>query len=81
MPSQEAIDAVAEAWASIDGKLDDYRRERDENVGLTDEGCTGHFEGYQAEADELIRRIEDRGFMIIPMIPFALTSPSPAEEG
>ncbi|MGE8128912.1 hypothetical protein ACQKQD_18225 [Methylobacterium sp. NPDC080182] len=81
MPSPKAIDAVAEAWASIDGKLDEYRRERDEDVGLTDEGCTGHFEGYQAEADELIRRIEARGFMLIPMVPFALSSPAPTEEG
>lgn len=54
-------DAVAEAWASIDGKLELYEAERD-----ADEITTGHFVGYQAEAAELIKRIEQRGFVLVP---------------
>lgn len=71
----KAVDAVAEAWASIDGKLEAYERERDEDIGLTDPTCTGHYEGYQVEAAEMIRRISARGFMVIP------SSPAPTEEG
>jgi hypothetical protein len=46
-----AVEAVAEAWAAIDGKLDAYR---------ADEG--GHRDGYLSEASELIRNLEQRGF-------------------
>lgn len=60
------VDAVAEAWASIDGKIDAYRRERDNDIDWDDPTFTGHFYGYQAEAEELIRRLEARGFSVIP---------------
>lgn len=61
------VNALAEAWASIDGKLDYYRRERDEEVDLLDPTCTGHFAGYEAEAQEMIRRLEARGFTVTPL--------------
>lgn len=63
----DAIEAVAEAWASIDGKGDDFRRERDEKISITDPTYTGHYEGYLEEARELIRRIEQRGFTVRPI--------------
>ena len=64
---KNAIEAVAEAWASIDGKDDHFRRERDEKVRFMDPTCTGHYAGYLAEAEELICRIERRGFTVRPI--------------
>jgi hypothetical protein len=58
------VDAVAEAWASIDGKDDEYRAGRNAASILDEPG--GHFSGYQSEAQELIQRIEKRGYKIVP---------------
>jgi hypothetical protein len=55
--NQLAIDAVAEAWASIDGKIFAYRTEAD---GLAQ--GSGTYLDYQAKAVELIRRINKRRF-------------------
>ncbi|WP_152275560.1 hypothetical protein [Methylorubrum populi] len=59
-----AVDALAEAWASIDGKLKEYRAGRNASSRADDPG--GHFSGYQAEAEEMIRRLEARGFTVVP---------------
>ena len=50
---QQAIEALAESWASIDGKLNrpDYEME--------------HMDGYLSDADELLFRLEKRGFTIV----------------
>ena len=61
----DRVEALAEAWASIDGKLDAYRRERDNNIPWEDPTFTGHYYGYQAEAEELLRRLESRGYSVI----------------
>ena len=50
-------EAVAEAMASMDGKLNQFRDENDES---------GYREGYYSEAEELIDRIEKRGWMLSP---------------
>lgn len=64
----KAIDAVAESWASIDGKITSYEiEERSQNMGYNDPRYTGHYEGYQAEARELIERIRRRGFDVAPL--------------
>lgn len=47
--------ALAEAWASIDGKLESFHD--------PDDG-KGHFEGYITEAGEMMARLEKRGFAI-----------------
>ena len=57
------VEAVAEAWASIDGKRAQFEIERD--MHPTDEGCTGTFAGYMSEAYELIERINARGFDVV----------------
>lgn len=51
----DMIEAVARAWASIDGKLDAFERER-EGMDYDDPKYTGHYEGYLAEAKELLAR-------------------------
>jgi hypothetical protein len=54
-------EAVAEAWAGIDGKADEFalcRANRDCDDTM------GHYGGYVAEARELIRRIEARGYTV-----------------
>lgn len=63
---EKAVDALAEAWASIDGHLEAYRRERDGNVVNPSEN-EGRYEGYQAEATEMIIRLRKRGFDVTPI--------------
>jgi hypothetical protein len=57
-PTESATAAVAEAWASIDGKLDGFHAPGDPK---------GHHAGYMAEAEELICRIMARGYAIVPL--------------
>ena len=58
-----AVDALAESWASLDGKLELYWAERDGKI--SEKRITGTYEGYQAEACELIKRINKRDFEIL----------------
>lgn len=55
---ESATEAVAEAWASIDGKLDGFRAPGDPG---------GLRAGYMADAEELIRRVGARGVAIVPL--------------
>jgi len=64
-----ATEALAEAWASIDGKLERFRAEKI----LSGDG-TGTFVGYMAEAEEMIRRLYTRGYSITPL---AYEDPAP----
>ena len=57
-PNTAARDALAESWASMDGQLTLYE------AGKTDDG-DGYFEGYTAEAEEMMRRLWGRGFCIV----------------
>ena len=68
MIDEKALEALAEAWASIDGHLDAYRRERDGNVADPSK-YEGRYDGYQAEAAELIERLRARGFDVTPLSP------------
>jgi len=56
-----AVEALAEAWASIDGKLKDFAagRESDEI-----DAFGGHYAGYLADAMSMIDRLEKRGFTV-----------------
>jgi len=55
----DIVRAFAAAWASIDGKLEAFERE---SLGMDydDPLYTGHYEGYMAEASELLRRARRR---------------------
>jgi hypothetical protein len=50
------VERFARAWASIDGKTEAFDRERGGAVDFDDPTYTGHFEGYMAEARELLKR-------------------------
>jgi hypothetical protein len=64
---ETAKEAVADAWASIDGKLDAFRAEKaDPSSPLRD--TYGYYEGYLSDAGELIRRLEARGFIVAKVI-------------
>ena len=59
--SFEVIERFARAWASLDGRLDDFDRERDIALPANPEdweskAVTGHYLGYMAEARELLTR-------------------------
>jgi hypothetical protein len=57
-----AIEAVADALASIDGKLCYFRSGK---FADSIEDFGGHYAGYMSEATELILRIEKRGYKIV----------------
>jgi hypothetical protein len=48
------IDAIAKSWASMDGKLT-------QTGGIR----SGYRDGYYADAQELLRRAEKRGFIMV----------------
>ena len=58
--SEVIIERFARAWASIDGKVDTFDRERGKPIphmdDMKEEGWTGHYVGYMAEAEELLKR-------------------------
>lgn len=59
--SFEVIERFARAWASIDGRLVEFDRERDLALPALREDwetkdVTGHYLGYMAEARELLSR-------------------------
>jgi hypothetical protein len=56
------IEALADAWAGIDGKLEEFRAGK----GLPiEEQPGGYFDGYMADAEELAERLDKRGFKIV----------------
>jgi hypothetical protein len=55
----EAIEALAEAWASLDGKLDEFL------AGRAGEDTEGDYHGYLSDAAELAKRLEHRGYVIV----------------
>ncbi len=57
-----ANEALAEAWASIDGKLDQFHADKT----AVDFGH-GYYEGYLSDAAELERRLLARGYRIMPL--------------
>lgn len=60
----DEVDAVAEAWASIDGKLDLYNKCIEDAMK---EEELGYWGGYLADAAEMVRRLKSRGFKIVPV--------------
>jgi len=55
----EAIEALAEAWASLDGKLDEF------HAGRASEDTEGDYYGYLSDAAELAKRLEQGGYAIV----------------
>ena len=65
-----AVEAVAEVWASIDGKLEKFRDERaivNGPFATSSIVKDGHYAGYMAEAEEMIDRLRERGFDVTPI--------------
>ena len=66
--AKTAVDALAEAWASLDGKLDKYLLDRDTEGGapagwfVNDETPWGYYDGYQSDASELLKRLAIRQY-------------------
>jgi hypothetical protein len=58
------VEAVAEAWASIDGKLEGFRHGQ-EFPDSDRARCEGYYDGYMHEAAELLERIEARGYRLV----------------
>jgi hypothetical protein len=59
-----AIEALADAWASIDGKVDEFRAGKGAKSIEDEPG--GHYSGYMAESLEIMKRLLKRGFIVTP---------------
>jgi hypothetical protein len=59
-----AVQAVAEAWAAFDGKLDAFHA-CSENPAR--EASEGRRAGYLLDAERLIARLYERGFVVMPV--------------
>jgi hypothetical protein len=60
----ETMEALADAWASIDGKGDQFRAGK--GAASFEDEPGGHYSGYMAEAQEMMLRLLRRGFIIVP---------------
>lgn len=69
-----AVEALAEAWASLDGKMSDFIRGK---RATSIEAYGGYYAGYLSDASELLNRWEKRGFSFKRKRP----SPRPTKEG
>ncbi len=58
----DRIEALAESLASIEGRLDSFRACKADPVREETEGRYG---GYMHEAEEMMRRLERRGFTVV----------------
>jgi hypothetical protein len=59
-----AIEALADAWASIDGKAEKFRAGK--GAASFEDEPGGHYSGYMAEAEEMLVRLLKRGFILTP---------------
>ncbi len=59
-------EALADAWASIDGKLDQFRADK---ANPDADPMAGWYEGRMEDAKELRRRLRARGFLITKQRP------------
>lgn len=57
------IEALADAWASVDGKIHLFRAGKGMDIQLQP---GAHYEGYMDDAASMIRRLATRGYMIVP---------------
>jgi hypothetical protein len=62
MTNQEAL---ARVWATMDGKLEAFLREKSGDISVKDPSYTGHYEGYMIEADAVIDGLAVMGFKIV----------------
>src|SRR3546814_5759216 len=60
--ARDRVEALADCWASIDGRQDKFRAGRDaESI----EALGGHYAGYMHEAGEMIKRLNARGYDVM----------------
>jgi hypothetical protein len=62
VPLDGMVEAMAEALASMDGKLEKFRACKSDPAA---EERMGYYEGYLTEARELVERLGRRGFGIV----------------
>ncbi len=64
MDYPEEVVALAESWASIDGKLELFQKERDSDNPRSYRHTPGTYDGYCEDALEMMRRLLKRGYMV-----------------
>ena len=64
------VEALAEVWAAIDGKLEQFEKERVIARGgfaKTNVVGEGFYAGYKAEAETMIHKLNALGFDVVPI--------------
>jgi hypothetical protein len=59
------VGALAESWSSMIGELETFLSERQNVSPQNPESPTGTYEGYMADAEELLKRLEERGYRLV----------------
>jgi len=73
-----AIESLAEAWASIDGRMERFREGRDDrSLDVAD----GTYPGYMHEAEELLVRLKRRGYSLVPSNACPVDAALPGDPG
>lgn len=63
-----AVEALAEAWASMDGKLGQFQAGKRAKTLIEEvEQHGGHYGGYMADAESMIERLQARGYDVTPL--------------
>ena len=59
-----AIEAIADAWASIDGRMGSFRAGKGKPRS---DAAGGHYDGYILDATSMMERLEQRGYTVTPI--------------
>ena len=60
------IEALADAWASVDGKAEKFRAGK--GAASIEDEPGGYYSGYMSDASELAKRLLKRGYTITPAL-------------
>ena len=61
----DPVEALAESWASIDGKLQRFRDDKAAPITSRNGMPDGTHQGYMAEAATMIERLRYRGWVLV----------------
>lgn len=59
------VECVGRAMAEMDGRSQYWDAERDGKMDYDDAKFTGHYIGYNSEADRIIEVLNENGYMIV----------------
>lgn len=63
MTTDPATEALAEVWATMDGKREEFAYGKTDRK--TDEWHGGYYAGYMADAEGMIEGLREKGFVLV----------------